>query len=124
MVFISPWRNYLKIYLAGKMRGVPNFNFPAFMEAAKVLRSSGHEVFNPAQRDVIKYGPSVGDSLTGDFKDIEHLGFSLREALAADTTYICQCADAVVLLPGWEQSKGAVAEKTLAEALGLEVFYY
>lgn len=94
------------------------------MEAAKSLELSGHEVFNPAQRDIDKYGEQVYNSATGDFKDIEHLGFSLREALAADTKYICEQAEAIVLLPGWEQSKGAVAEKTLAEALGLEVFYY
>jgi hypothetical protein len=37
--------------------------------------------------------------------------------------WICKEADAVYLLKGWEKSKGALAEKATAEALGLEVMY-
>jgi hypothetical protein len=29
----------------------------------------------------------------------------------------------MAMLPGWEKSKGAVAEKALADALGLHVMY-
>ena len=46
-------------------------------------------------------------------------GFSLREALGADTAWICAHADAIALLPGWEKSTGATAENALAVALGL-----
>ena len=106
------------------MRGIKEFNFPCFLRAERQLILAGHSVFNPAQRDINQYGMGICNSPTGDFKDIEHLGFSLREALAADTKYICEEAEAIVLLPGWEKSKGACAEKALAEALGLEVLYY
>ena len=114
----------MRYYLAGPMRGIKDFNFPSFMSATMTLTSAGHSVFNPAQRDMEKYGIGICNSPTGDFKDIAHLGFSLREALSADTKYICEEAEAIVLLPGWEKSKGACAEKALAEALGLEIFYY
>lgn len=113
----------MKLYLAGPMRGIPEFNFPAFHKAAGWLREQGHAVFNPAERDESVHGKGVNASPTGDLKDIEHTGFSLREALAADAAFICLEADGIALLPGWERSKGAVAEKALAKALGLEVIY-
>lgn len=115
----------MKIYLAGPMRGVPNFNFPAFMRAALELRDMGHEVFNPAERDNEHHGTDISaDNPTGDEKQAtKQHGFSLRDALAADMKFICECADAIALLPGWEKSKGATAERATAIALGLEEIY-
>lgn len=114
----------MKIYLAGPMRGIPEFNFPAFIAAAKVLRADGHEVFNPAERDMQAHGVGLVAGTSGDLKEIEKKGFSLREALGADLKFICAEADAIVLLPGYENSKGARAELATSEALGLEVIEY
>ena len=112
-----------KVYLAGPMRGIPYFNFPAFMEAAAKLRSQGHEVFNPAERDIEKYGKDISaDNPRGSEALAARLhGFNLREALAADLAWICLHADAIALLPNWERSKGARAEFYAAKALDLEV---
>lgn len=113
-----------KIYLAGPMRGIPEFNFPAFFATADKLREQGHEVFNPAQRDVEKYGIEVCQSPSGNLGEINpKIQFSIREAMEADSVFICRYADAIALMPGWETSKGANAEKLLAEAIGLEVIY-
>lgn len=106
----------MKIYVAGPMRGYPYFNFPAFDEASEKLRALGHKVFNPAERDREAHGEDINDSATGDLTDVPQ--FDLRDALTADLTWICQHADAVVLLDGWEKSKGATAERAVAEALG------
>jgi hypothetical protein len=113
----------MKIYLAGPMRGIPQFNFPAFYEAAEKLRRQGHEVFSPAERDNERHGKDIGqDNPTGDVKlAAEQHGFNLREALYDDMTYITLHANAIALLPGWERSKGATAERATAECLGLEV---
>ena len=113
----------MRIYVAGPMRGIPQFNFPAFDAAAERLRGEGHEVFNPADRDRRKHGTDVNASATGDLADVEHTGFSLRDALGDDTAWICKHADAIYLLDGWEASRGATAEKALAEALGHHVLY-
>ena len=113
----------MNIYLAGPMRGYPNFNFPAFYTAASKLREEGHTVFNPAEKDEKEYGKAAISSPTGNLKTIEKRGFSIRKALGMDTAYICATADCVALLPGWSESKGACAEKALAEALGLEVIF-
>jgi len=106
-----------RIYVAGPMRGIPEFNFPAFHQAADELKAAGHLVFNPAAHDVNNgFDPS---GMTGN-EDLSALGFDLRNALAADTGFICGSADAIAFLPGWHESKGARAEMALAAALGLK----
>lgn len=38
-----------RVYIAGPMTGLPDFNFPAFHAAAAAWRAAGWEVFNPAE---------------------------------------------------------------------------
>jgi Domain of unknown function (DUF4406) len=115
----------VKIYLAGPMRGRPQFNFPTFHKAARVLRALGHQVFNPAERDEETYGKDFAkDNHRGDETSACQKGFSLRDALGDDLDWICREAEAICLLPGWGPSKGAVAEWKTAEALGLKVYYF
>ena len=109
----------MKIYLGGPMRGYPDFNFPAFHAATATLRAQGHTVFNPAERDETAYGSYALKSPTGDLKDVPQ--FDLRDALLADLFWICRSAEAIYLLPGWKQSKGATAERAVGIALGLEI---
>jgi Domain of unknown function (DUF4406) len=100
------------------MRNLPNFNFPAFADASAKLRALGYEVFSPAERDENKHNPRMFKG-SGDINAIEGKGgFSLREVLGADLDWIARNADAVVLLPGWDKSMGAKAERALCEALG------
>jgi hypothetical protein len=113
----------MRIYIAGPMRGVANFNFPAFHAAAKKLRAEGHHVFNPAERDNDHHGCDISEgNETGDenIAVLRH-GFDLRSALADDLEFICREAEAIALLPGWHESKGAKAERAVARALGLKV---
>jgi hypothetical protein len=109
----------VKVYVAGPMRGIPEFNFPAFHDAAAKLRALGHEVFNPAEKDIERHGPDVNKSATGSFDDIKVSGFNLRKTLLLDLEWIAENADAIVVLPGWEKSKGAAAETALARAVNL-----
>lgn len=115
----------MKIYLAGPMRNKPQFNFPAFHAAALMLRDFGHEVFSPAERDEGVYGKSFAmDNATGDQDAAVTVhAFSLREALAADMKYICEEAEGIALLPGWDNSKGACAEYATALALDLKIIF-
>lgn len=111
----------MKIYLAGPMRGIKDFNFHAFHEEAKRLRSGGHTVFNTAEWEEQVYGVGFNRSERGDFKDIPQ--FNFREALAKDLDWICREADTVAVLQGWEKSSGALAEMAVARALGLPIIY-
>lgn len=114
-----------RIYLAGAMANKPFFNYPAFHAAAKHLRAQGHTVFNPAERDIERHGVdiSAGNIEGNTALATQQHGFSLREALADDTAYICKHATAIAMLPGWEKSNGARAEHALAVALGHEIIY-
>ncbi len=117
----------MKIYLAGPMTGIPHFNFPLFKQVAYTLRKQGHEVFNPAERDIERHdGKDISeDNPTGcQVLAATNHGFSLREALADDTAYICMEADAICMLPGWEASPGARAEWALAFALKHTIMYW
>lgn len=106
------------IYLAGPMRGKANFNFPAFDFAAQKLRAEGHEVFSPADNDR-KMGVPKEENPTGDESIVAaKTGLTARDFFDADTHYICRGANAVALLPGWENSQGACAERLLGIALG------
>lgn len=116
----------MKLYIAGPMQGIPNFNFPMFNRVAEAARNAGHEVFNPAARDIERHnGTDISaDNPTGDIKiAVENHSFNLRDALGDDLRYICQRADGIVMLPGWEKSNGARAEHATAVALGLTIIY-
>ncbi len=119
-------KDKMRVYLAGPMRGIPNFNFPAFKEAADKLREDGHEVFSPSERDEADFGslnqPTGNEE---EFAKAVHLTPRQlrRRVFFFDCEYICKHADAIALLPGWENSKGAKVEKALADVLDLEVIY-
>lgn len=95
------------IYISGPMTGLPLFNFPAFAEAAREIRSLGFAVLSPHEFD-LEEGFEPGD---------DHSDFDLRAALERDLRAVEE-ADAVVVLPGWQDSPGAVLEVLLAEAYG------
>lgn len=90
-----------RIYLAGPMSGLPDFNYPAFHAAAAVLRAQGHHVENPAENPAPTCGTWQG-----------YMRMSLRQISACD----CLC-----MLPGWRASRGARIEHGLALDLDLEV---
>ncbi|OYU91845.1 MAG: hypothetical protein CFE29_03060 [Bradyrhizobiaceae bacterium PARB1] len=116
----------MKLYVAGPMRGIPHFNFPLFHAATGRLRAAGHQVFNPAERDIAATGVDISaDNPTGSNEQAEaNHGFNLREALKDDLEFVCLHADGVVMLPGWVNSKGANAEVATAIALNLRLFHY
>lgn len=93
------------IYLSGPMTGHPKFNYPLFNVVAAQLRAAGHTVYNPSEFP----------------HDGEHDTFPLRKAFAEYTKFICEEADTIVLLPGWEASLGVSAELALAKNCRLEV---
>jgi hypothetical protein len=109
------------------MTGIPHFNFPLFNRVAAAARAAGHEVFNPAERDIERHGgvDISADNTTGDVaKAVTDHKFSLRDALGEDMAFITSQADGIIMLPGWERSFGAAAEHATATALKLTIIYF
>lgn len=111
----------MRIYLAGPMSNIPHFNYPAFNAAAAELRSAGHVVFNPAEHDIETFGKDISNPTGCAETAAKEHGFDRRAALKADLSWICDNAEGIALLPGWERSSGANAERALATALGLKI---
>lgn len=80
-----------RLYISGPITGVKNYK-RIFQGAKDALTVKGYDVVNPAELTEV-----IGDSFTYD------------EILAIDLDLLARC-DAVVQLPGWENSRGANVE--------------
>lgn len=103
------------IYIAGPMSGYPEFNFPAFNRADRLLSDSGWDVWNPAKKELERTLDKNAYE-TGDAELAGQTGFSFRKAYLWDVEHVIS-ADGIYMLKGWEQSPGAVGEHAVAVAM-------
>lgn len=54
---------------------------------------------------------------------IECPGLTEEQIMEAFFTIIRRCVDVMVMIPGWQDSRGATQEHDLAKALGIEIIY-
>lgn len=106
----------MRVYLAGPMTGIPEFNFPAFDTAAADLRSGCFEVISPAELD--RESGFDEEGMTGN----EPLSDEMVHRFAHQDLNALLSVEGVVVLPGWEQSTGARNEVRIAGMLGHEVW--
>lgn len=100
------------IYITGPMSNIPEFNFPAFAEAASRLRSAAFEVISPHEISL-----SCGCSGPVNVCSTPH---TWNDYMRSDITQLLT-AQAVAFLPGHHDSRGATLEITIARALGMAV---
>jgi hypothetical protein len=117
-----------KCYIAGPMRGIPDFNFPAFNHCTARLRESGYHVFSPAEMDKI-YAPEVLEDNKESTAKGKEICNSMHDYVRRDLHIIVnelkpENGDFLVVLPGWERSTGAVAEVGVARWCKLNVYAY
>jgi hypothetical protein len=101
--------NNNRVYVAGPMRGHHRFNFPAFFAMSELLTAHGFVPVNPAQLDIDDgYKP---EDVPEDWDWNQYPpGFSADDVVDRDLKAIMTC-DNYIMLPGWEKSTGARAEK-------------
>lgn len=92
-----------RVYVAGPMTGLPEYNFPAFNAAAAMLRAQGLHVENPAEHGIVD---------GADWADYLHY----------DLARLATCSE-IYLLPGWSKSRGAALEALCAHTLGMTITY-
>jgi Domain of unknown function (DUF4406) len=108
----------LRVYVAGPMESAGgNWNLPLFDHVAQLLRSQGCEVFSPAEH-LRRHHGSV-EKIKGFSKEIRKL--ARKHGLKDEINWIMDHAQVVCLLPGWERSPGAMAERAVALAIGVHV---
>lgn len=109
------------VYIAGPMRGIPMYNFPAFDLAAERIRAVGHDALNPADMDRA-HGFDPRDLPPDHDWNTIPKGFDFNDCVSRDIQAVRK-ADRLYMLRGWELSKGARAEHAIAEWLGKAIFY-
>ncbi len=89
-----------RIYIAGPMTGLPQFNFPTFHAAADGWRACGWEVVNPAEEF---------DGAT----DLPYRAYVERDIQRLKTV------DAIAMLEGWDgpNARGSCWEREVARSL-------
>src|SRR3990167_7566055 len=97
------------IYLAGPYRGNVTENIEAAIKVAGEVWAAGHVALCPHANT------AHFDTLFPDIPDEAYLEGDLK--LAA------RC-DAMLMLPNWEKSGGATAERDYADKLGMHVYVY
>lgn len=97
----------IRVYICGPITGIPEFNKPAFDSVEDQLRHQGFEPINPHR--------TCAHILRSFFpSDQAHW----RACMKVDIRELMTC-DMIVLLPGWESSKGAKLEVALARELSI-----
>lgn len=112
----------MKVYLAGPMSGIPQFNFPEFYRVAALLRAGGWNVVSPAELDDHETSLAALSSKDGTPQDAHR---SWGDFLARDVKLIAdEGIEGIVFLPGWEKSRGARLEASVGLLCNAKFFYY
>lgn len=113
----------MRVYVAGPMTGLPQFNYPAFIAAAEELRRKGYDVVSPAELDDPADKAAALASPDGAMLQYSQgTGKSWGDFLARDVKLLADDGiEAIVVLDGWEQSRGARLETFVGHLCGMKV---
>ena len=98
-----------RVYIAGPMSGIPQFNFPLFVEVAKRLRERNIDVVSPVDLDT-ELGIDK-EALSSTDGDASKISKTWGDLLSRDVKLIADGGiSGIVFLPDWYKSRGARLE--------------
>lgn len=100
----------MKMYLAGPMSGIPEYNFPKFDKAIDQLVDVKLEVVSPHSID---HGETPENRGKLPYETYIRAGLKL----------LLEC-DGIIMMDGWELSKGCMTELYVASACGMRIYFY
>lgn len=101
-------------FISGPMTGYEDFNYPAFHEVARKLAERGELFYSPAHHPVMGYElepPEPEEAMSWEYY--------MRESLKM----LLEC-DSILMLPGWEDSRGSSIEREIADVLKMPITYW
>jgi hypothetical protein len=105
-------KNQKRAYLAGKMTGIDQLNYPAFTAAAAELRAKNYFVFSPHENDA-RYNIDPSKPISPEMR---------KKLILDDLTFILAGGcDEVWVLPHWRGSLGVAAEIATAKSCNIPV---
>ena len=96
----------IKLYIAGPMSGLPEFNYPAFHAAIDELSGKGYVVYSPTDSEFENDGERFGKPKS----------WYMRRGIKM----VCE-VEGIALLPGWETSPGTALEISVGQMLDLDI---
>ena len=106
-----------RCYIAGPIAGVPDFR-ERFAAAVPAVEALGYEVVNPCDIPPADHegecppGYDPGEDASGHASSACFMGADLRALLDCDAIY---------MLPGWQESRGATVERSVAVDCGMTI---
>ena len=94
-----------KVYIAGPVSMIQDYNRPAFEKAKGELVALGYDAISPSD---------IADRIGPDRPWLEYMKACIKELVDCDRIY---------LLDNWHASRGAKIEWNLARDLGIEPLY-
>ena len=106
-----------RCYIAGPIAGVPDFR-EQFAAAVPAVEALGYEAVNPCDIAPVDHdgecppGYDPGENANGHTSSACYMRTDLR---------VLPDCDAIFMLPGWRESRGATVEHAVAVACGIPV---
>ena len=95
----------MRVYISGKITGLDiKVAEEYFGMVENEIKSAGHVAVNPFK--VVPYNPEL----------------TWKDYMLQDISALMDC-DAILMLVNWRESKGAKIEHSIAEHMGMKIFY-